>query len=97
MDRFAPLSRSCAGQPERALVARVGQGGWLLFFDLSLWFGGLLDLHIAELFGVKDLATLQALDKLSVFEPGNDTYPGMLADGCHRFGFSGITTLSARL
>src|SRR5580698_8076091 len=56
-----------------------------------LWFGGFLNLHVAELLGVKDFATLQALDKLSVFVPGNDTYPGVLADGGHRFGFGGIT------
>ena len=50
-----------------------------------LCFSGFFNLHIAKLFGVKDLATIQALDKLAVFVPGNDSYPGMLADGCHRF------------
>jgi hypothetical protein len=48
-----------------------------------LWFGGLFNLHVAELFGVKDLATFQALDKFGVFVPGNDSYPGVFADGGH--------------
>jgi hypothetical protein len=51
-----------------------------------LGFSGFFNLHIAELFGVKDLATLQALDIFGVFVPGNDAYPGVLADGCHWFG-----------
>jgi len=51
-----------------------------------LWFGGFFNLHVTELFGVKDLATLQALDKLGVFVPGNDSYPGVFADGGHRLG-----------
>lgn len=49
-----------------------------------LRFGGLFDLHVAEFFRVKDLATLQALDVLSVFVPGDDSYLGMSAGGCHR-------------
>jgi len=36
------------------------------------------NLHIAKLFGVKDLATIQALDKFRVFVPGNDSYSGCL-------------------
>ena len=36
-----------------------------------------------KLFGIKDFATLQALDKFSVFVPGNDSYLGMFADGGH--------------
>jgi hypothetical protein len=55
-----------------------------------LGFGGFLNLHIAELFGVKDLATLQALDILGVFVPGNDSYFGVFADGGHRFGIGWI-------
>jgi len=58
------------------------------FLDVDggfLRIGVFFDLHIAELFGVKDLATLQALDKLGVFVPGNNTYFGVFADGCHRF------------
>jgi len=42
------------------------------------------DLHIAKLFGIEDFATLQALDKLGVFVPGNDPDSGMFAGGCHR-------------
>jgi hypothetical protein len=53
-------------------------------FQAGSWFGGLFNLHVAKLFGVKDLATIQALDKLTVIVPGNDAYPGVFADGCHR-------------
>ena len=45
---------------------------------------GVFNLHIAKLFGVEDLATLQALDKFGVFVPGNDSYLRMSAGGCHR-------------
>jgi hypothetical protein len=48
-----------------------------------LWFDGFFNLHVTELFGVKDFATLQALDIFSVFVPGNDSYLGMFADGGH--------------
>ena len=61
-----------------------------VFVQGVLWFGGFFNLHVPKLLGVKDLATLQALDKLGVFVPGNDTYPGVLADGCHCFGFVGM-------
>jgi hypothetical protein len=61
-----------------------------VFVQGVLWFGGFFNLHVAELLGVKDLATLQALDKFCVFVPGNDTYPGVLAGGCHRFGIVGL-------
>ncbi len=68
-----------------------------LFYILGSVFcsSGFFDLHVAELFRVKDLATLQALDKLGVFVPGNDTYLWVLADGCHRFGISCLKALSA--
>jgi len=46
---------------------------------------GFFDLHVSKLFGVKDLATIHALDKLSVFVPGYDSYPGVFADDWHRF------------
>jgi hypothetical protein len=45
---------------------------------------GFFNLHIAKLFGIEDFATLQALDKLGVFVPGNDPDSGMFAGGCHR-------------
>jgi hypothetical protein len=47
------------------------------------FFSGFLDLHVPELFGIEDLAALQALDILGVFVPGDDSYPGMFADGRH--------------
>ena len=49
-----------------------------------LCISGFFDLHVAELFGVKDLATLQAFDIFGVFMPGDDSYPGVSAGGCHR-------------
>ena len=42
------------------------------------------NLHIAKLFGIEDLATLQALDILGVVVPGNDPDLGVSAGGCHR-------------
>ena len=42
-----------------------------------LRFDGFFDLHVPKLIGVKDLATIHALDKLSVFVPGNDSDPGV--------------------
>src|SRR5208337_3025927 len=42
------------------------------------------NLHIAKLFGIEDFATLQALDKLGVFVPGNDPDPRMSAGARHR-------------
>ena len=49
-----------------------------------LCFGGFFNLHVTELFGVKNFATLQALDILGVFVPGNDSYPWVLAEVSHR-------------
>jgi len=46
-------------------------------------FSRFLDLHVAELFGVKDLSTLQALNELGIFVPGNDSHSGMFAGGRH--------------
>ena len=60
-----------------------------------LRFGGLFNLHIAELLGVKDFATLQAFDKFHVIMPGNDAYLRVFADGCHLFGV-GLDSLSYR-
>jgi hypothetical protein len=44
---------------------------------------GVFKLHIPKFFGVKNFATLQALDKLGVFVPGDNTYLRVFADGCH--------------
>ena len=55
----------------------------LIVLETVFGFGGFFDLHVAELLGVKDLATLQALDKFRVFVPGDDSYLGVFADGCH--------------
>ena len=53
-------------------------------FQAGFWFGFFFNLHIAKLFGVKDLATILALDVFGVIVPGNYSYPGMLTNGCHR-------------
>jgi len=49
-----------------------------------LGFSGVFDFHISEFLGIENLATLQALDKLGVFLPGDDSYFGMSAGRCHR-------------
>jgi hypothetical protein len=51
-----------------------------------LGFDGFFDLHIAEFIGVKDLATILALDKLTVFVTGDDADFRVFAGACH---FSG--------
>ena len=51
-----------------------------------LRFDGVFHLHVTKFLGVKDLATLQALDELNVVVPGNNSHLGMLADGCHCVG-----------
>jgi hypothetical protein len=88
MGRVAASRRSGEWKLGRAVAAIVRS---LFVVRNFLWFGGFLDLHVAKFLGVKDVATLQALDKFGVFVPGNDTYPGVLADGCHRFGL-GVDT-----
>jgi hypothetical protein len=73
------------------MLPEPGSLGAELQFVLGfLCFDGFFNLHVTEFFGVKDLATLQALDKFGVFVPGNDSYPGVFADGGHRFGIGGI-------
>jgi hypothetical protein len=52
-------------------------------FQAGFCFGGLFNLHVTKLFGVKDLATILALDIFSVIVPGNDAYSGVFAGGCH--------------
>jgi hypothetical protein len=53
-----------------------------IFGDVLI-FGGLFNLHVAELLGVKDLATLQALDKFGVIVPGDNSHSGMFAGDRH--------------
>jgi hypothetical protein len=53
-------------------------------FQAGFCFGGLFNLHVAKLLGVKDLATILALDIFGVIMPGNYAYPGVSAGGCHR-------------
>lgn len=46
-------------------------------------FSGIFYLHIAKFFRIEDFATLQALDELAVFLPGDDSNPGMSARAWH--------------
>ncbi len=58
--------------------------GWRLVVVCQVFlFVRFLDFHVVKLFGVKDFATLQAFDKLSVLMPGDDSYPGVFAGCCH--------------
>ena len=49
-----------------------------------LGFSGVFDLHVSEFLRVENLTTLQALDIFRVLMPGDDSYFGMSAGGCHR-------------
>ena len=71
--RLSPQSKSASMRARLSCV--VGD---------VLGFSGFFNLHVAELFGVKDLATLQAFDKFGVFMPGDDSYLRVSAGGCHR-------------
>jgi len=59
-----------------AIASGILQAGFRL--------GGFFDLHVAKFVGVKDVATFQTLDKLTVFVPGNDTYLRVFTRGCQR-------------
>src|ERR1700677_622838 len=86
-------ARPNAGQALSPLNPRIWKRGLLIFSEVVRRLGGLFNRHVVKLFGVKDFATLQALDKLRVFVSGNDSYPGVFAGGCHRIGFSSIMML----
>jgi hypothetical protein len=49
-----------------------------------LRFDGFFDFHVVKLFGIKDFATFQTLDKLRVFVSGNNSYSRVFAGGGHR-------------
>ena len=55
----------------------------LLFVVFLCLIHGFFDGHVLELFGVKDFATFQALDELSVFVSGDNSYSGVFAGACH--------------
>ena len=46
-------------------------------------FDGFFDLHVIKLFRIEDFATFQALDKLNVLVPGDDTHSRVFADSRH--------------
>ena len=80
-------NRSIAPGPRAREKSRYLRGEWSQHLGIVLQVFGssrLFNLHIAKLFGIEDFATLQALDKLGVFVPGNDPDFGMFAGGCHR-------------
>jgi hypothetical protein len=79
--RFGKYARGRETYPPSGAKCRSCASG---VFQAGFWFGGFFNLHIAKLFGVKDLATIQALDIFGVFVPGDDAYPRVFADGCHR-------------
>lgn len=61
----------------------LGIAGSLLVLDRILFLIGFFDSHILKFFGIKNFTTLKAFDKLGVFMPGDNTYPGMFAGGRH--------------
>lgn len=53
-----------------------------VIFRLSCRF---FDCHVMKLFGIKDIATFQALNIFGVFVPGDNSNPWMFAGGNHFF------------
>ena len=78
MDSVAPAR--CSGEPrsQRQVRHSVLRPVLNVVRNVFFFIDGFFNLHIAKLFGVKDLATIQALDKFGVFVPGNDSYLGCL-------------------
>ncbi|MFZ0306440.1 MAG: hypothetical protein WAL75_27385 [Terracidiphilus sp.] len=71
--------------PERwgTLIPAFGKNALRVVGDVfSL--DGVFDFHVAKLFGIKNFATIQALDEFTVFVAGYDTNPGVFAGGSHR-------------
>ena len=91
---------SQALQRLRRKVKRVQRAVLCVVGDV-LCFSGFFDLHVAEFFGVKDLATLQAFDKFGVFVPGDDSYlwdvcrrlPSLVCIGWNRYSFRQIVAI----
>lgn len=50
-------------------------------------YSGLLNSDVFKFFRIKDFATLQALDKLNVVVPGDDSHLRVFAHGGHRDEF----------
>jgi|HubBroStandDraft_1064217.scaffolds.fasta_scaffold74434_3 hypothetical protein len=73
--QFCPVCRN-------GVIARQLSESSVVFGVFSI--SGVFDLHVTKLFGVKDFATFQALNELTVFVAGNDSNPGVSADGRHR-------------
>ncbi|WP_420238455.1 hypothetical protein ACOBR2_02300 [Telmatobacter bradus] len=57
------------------------------FFVVLPGFCRVFNFHIAKFFGIKDFATLQAFDKLTVSVPGNDSNLRVSAGVGHRDRF----------
>jgi hypothetical protein len=80
-------NRSIAPGPRAREKSRYLRGEWSQHLGIVLQVFGssrVFNLHIAKFFGIEDLATLQALDILSVVVPGNDPDLWVSAGGCHR-------------
>ena len=67
----------------------------LLVFQVLLLLGGFLDRHVVKFFGIKDIATLQALNILGILVSGNNSNSGMFAGGSHGDSRKGIDALPA--
>jgi hypothetical protein len=66
---------------------RSGLATTLLYiFYIVFRFGGLFNLHVVKLIGIKDIATFQTLDVFRVFMSGDNSNPRVFAGGSHRFG-----------
>lgn len=55
--------------------------------------GDFFNRHVMKFLGVKDFAAFQALNKFCVFVPGDDSYPGVFANGRHRFAIREVWML----
>jgi hypothetical protein len=55
--------------------------------------GDFFNRHVMKFLGIKDFAAFQALNKFCVFVPGDDSYPGVFANGRHRFAIREVWML----
>jgi hypothetical protein len=69
------------GRPPTPLLPAVR---FSLRVVLAIRDAGVFNHHVAKFFRIEDFAALQALDKLSVFESGDDSNLGMFTGGRHR-------------
>ena len=65
----------------------------LVLIRVILRLGRLLDFHVVKLFGIKDIATFQALHVFRVFVSGDNSNPWVFAGGNHCFSRFEISML----